>query len=112
MPDTYDTAAEAEADRTQQKALLAALNGWDRALRRDECGAWRITGSRGSIHTWGDSGSWILNDACVCELFARWDRVVPTGRIRVEVRQVLAPKLRMSAEGRQRLSEQRRGGTS
>src|SRR5262245_28086091 len=46
MPDTYDTAAEAEADRTQQKALLAALNGWNRALRRDECGAWRITGSR------------------------------------------------------------------
>src|SRR5262245_37884638 len=60
MPDTYETSVEAEADRAQQKALLAALIGWDRALRRDECGAWRITGSRGSIHTWGEGESWAL----------------------------------------------------
>jgi hypothetical protein len=37
---TYDTLAEAEADREQQRSLLTALNGWDRALRRDACGAW------------------------------------------------------------------------
>src|SRR5262245_6176448 len=64
IPDTYETSVEAEADRAQQKALLAALIGWDRALRRDECGAWRITGSRGSIHTWGDGKSWVLFVGC------------------------------------------------
>src|SRR5262249_4775691 len=35
---TYDSATEAEADRTQQKALLAALNAWDLALRQAESG--------------------------------------------------------------------------
>ena len=64
MADTYDTAAEAEADRAQQKALLTALNGWDRALRRDECGAWCISGKAGSIHTWGDGKTWMLFVAC------------------------------------------------
>jgi hypothetical protein len=58
MRDTYDSGAEAETDRAQQKALLTALNGWDRALRRDECGAWTITGSRGSIHS--DGNAWLL----------------------------------------------------
>jgi len=64
MPDTYETAAEAEMDRAQQKALLAALNGWGRALRRDRCGAWHISGLRGSIHTWGDGKSWVLFVGC------------------------------------------------
>jgi hypothetical protein len=62
--ETYETAAEAEADRTQQKALLAALGGWDRALRRDECGAWRIEGKRGSAYTWGGGKTWVLFVAC------------------------------------------------
>jgi hypothetical protein len=61
---TYDSPAEAEADRAQQKQLLTALNGWDRALRRDECGAWTIIGKQGSIHTWGDGKSWVLFVAC------------------------------------------------
>jgi len=39
MGDTYSSASEANADRAQQKVLLKALNAWDRALRRDECGA-------------------------------------------------------------------------
>jgi hypothetical protein len=60
MRDTYDSGAEAEADRAQQRALLTTLNGWDRALRRDECGAWRINGKHGSICSWGDSKSWVL----------------------------------------------------
>jgi hypothetical protein len=60
MGDTYDSAADAEADRNQQKALLTALGAWGRALRRDECGAWRINGKHGSIHTWGDGQSWVL----------------------------------------------------
>jgi hypothetical protein len=61
---TYDSAAEADADRAQQKELLTALNGWDRALRRDECGAWTIIGKQGSIHTWGDGKSWVPFVAC------------------------------------------------
>ena len=44
MGDTYNSAAEAEADRAQQKALLVALNAWDRALRWNECGAWCLRG--------------------------------------------------------------------
>jgi hypothetical protein len=38
MGDTCNSAAEAETDRAQLRALLTALNAWDRALRRD--GAW------------------------------------------------------------------------
>jgi hypothetical protein len=64
MRDTYESGAQAEADRAQQKLMLAALNAWDRALRRDECGAWCITGKQGSIHTWGDGGTWVLYIAC------------------------------------------------
>ena len=66
MSDTYDSAADAAADKAQQLSLLTALNGWDRALRRDECGAWRINGKYGSIHTWGDRDrkSWVLYVAC------------------------------------------------
>ena len=64
MGDTYDT----EADREQQLTLLSALGAVDRALRRDECGAWRITGKFGSIHTWGTAapGSCGLGADRVC----------------------------------------------
>jgi hypothetical protein len=64
MPDTYDTAAEAEADRAQQLALLSALDATSRALRRDECGAWCISGERGNILTWGDGKTWVLYVRC------------------------------------------------
>jgi hypothetical protein len=64
MGDTYDSATDAEADREQQRQLLAALNAWDRAPRRDECGAWTIMGSRGSICTWGDGKTWVLYVRC------------------------------------------------
>jgi hypothetical protein len=64
MGDTYNSAAEAEIDRAQQRSLLTALNASDRALRRDECGAWCISGERGSIHTWGDGGTWALYVVC------------------------------------------------
>ena len=40
--DTYDSGEEGEADRN---SLLVPLNASDRASRRDECGAWPITGS-------------------------------------------------------------------
>jgi hypothetical protein len=50
---TYDSAAEAEADRDQLKALHSALGVWDRGLQRDDCNAWTIIGKRGSIHTLG-----------------------------------------------------------
>lgn len=61
---TYDTAAEADADRAQQKTLLTALGAWDRALRRDECGAWTIMGEQGTVHTWGDGKTWAVFVGC------------------------------------------------
>jgi hypothetical protein len=64
MRDTYDSGVEAEADRAQQKAMLTALNAWDRALRRDDCGSWCITGKAGSIHSSGDSRTWVIFVAC------------------------------------------------
>jgi hypothetical protein len=63
MPDTYDDATDAAADRWQQQ-LLASLGAWDRALRRDECSGWRINGKNGSIHTWGDGRTWVLFVQC------------------------------------------------
>jgi hypothetical protein len=72
MGDTYDSAADAEADREQQRQLLAALNAWDRALRRDECGAWTIQGTRGTIHTYGDGKSWIMYVACRSDRHWSW----------------------------------------
>jgi len=63
--DTYDNAAESEADREQQKALHSALGVWDRALQRDDCNAWAIIGKRGSMHTWGGNGkAWVLYVCC------------------------------------------------
>src|SRR5215813_12643391 len=61
---TYASTADADADRGQQRALLVALNASDRTLRRDECGAWTISGKQGSIHTWGGRGTWVLYVAC------------------------------------------------
>src|SRR5262245_11874809 len=61
---TYDSASAAESDRAQLRELLAALGARDRSLRRDECGAWAIIGSRGTIHTLGDGQTWVLFVAC------------------------------------------------
>jgi len=47
-------------DRAQQQQLLAALNAWGGALRRDECGDWCIHGTAGRIYTWGDGRTWVL----------------------------------------------------
>jgi len=82
MGDTYDSAAEAAADREQQQALLTALNGWDRALRRDDCGAWCIHGEKyhrrmpygGSIHTRGDGKTWVLYVRCRSALHWGWTK--------------------------------------
>jgi hypothetical protein len=61
---SYKTRADADADRAAQLVLMNALSAWDRAFRRDECGAWRINGERGHIYTWGDGASWLLYLAC------------------------------------------------
>ena len=55
MVDTYDTKSEAAANRQQQEALLTALDGWNRALRRDLCGVWQIGGKQGTVHTSGET---------------------------------------------------------
>src|SRR5262249_22034706 len=57
---THAKTAGPTADRVHQLELLAALGIWDRALRRDACGAWVIIGKQGSIHTWGDGQTWVL----------------------------------------------------
>ena len=57
---SYKTRTEADADRATQIMLLNALSAWERALRRDECGAWRVNGEQGHIYTWGDGKSWLL----------------------------------------------------
>jgi hypothetical protein len=40
-------------DRQELEALRVVLNGARNALRRDECGDWAITGSRGTIRAVG-----------------------------------------------------------
>jgi hypothetical protein len=57
---SYRTIEEAEADHEMQRSLLAALDASKRSLRRDECGAWRITGRNGRAYSWGPSGGWLL----------------------------------------------------
>jgi len=56
----YESAKEAEADREMQRCLLVALDASQRSLRRDECGAWRVTGRKGHAYTWGPNGGWLL----------------------------------------------------
>jgi crossover junction endodeoxyribonuclease RusA len=51
----------------------------------------------------------IESDALVCELHAKWDRTIPIGRVRVEVRQVAPPEKRMSAATRLQVSRRVRG---
>ena len=58
--DTYKNKADAEADRAQQQSLLIALQGWQRGLGHDQCGAWCLDGATGHILTWGDGKSWII----------------------------------------------------
>ena len=57
---SYATAEEAAADRDLQRSLMVALDASKRSLSWDECGAWRLTGRRGHIYTWGPSGGWLL----------------------------------------------------
>jgi hypothetical protein len=52
---TYSNSAEAEADRAQQMRMIGALGAWTRALRKDECAAWCISGNHGKVYTWGDN---------------------------------------------------------
>jgi hypothetical protein len=59
--DTYETKAEADADRAQQQELLSALGGWQRALQIDPCGAWVLAGTRGRVFAWGDGKTWLLH---------------------------------------------------
>ena len=53
-PLTYRNSDDERADKAQQERLLAALDAWDRALRRDENAAWIIRGKHGTIRTLGD----------------------------------------------------------
>lgn len=57
---TYHSKTEALVDRDTQRRLMRALEAAHTALRRDECGAWRINGTHGHVYTWGDDRSWLL----------------------------------------------------
>ena len=60
MLDSYKLSTEAVTDREVQLTLVDALSASSLSLRRDECGAWRITGSKGHIYTWGDGNTWVM----------------------------------------------------
>jgi hypothetical protein len=47
-------------DRDVLRSFLLALDAPKRSLRRDECGAWCITGRKGHTYAWGPSGGWLL----------------------------------------------------
>jgi hypothetical protein len=64
MGDVYDTPAEAAADRALQEKLLSALGAWQRAMRRDACNVWCISGTSGCIYTWGDGKTWVMLIRC------------------------------------------------
>src|SRR5262245_3014983 len=70
---TYETSREANADRAVMKELLRALDGQSRTLRRDECGAWRITGKRGHVYSWGSSGGWLIY--CAPSTARKWNNL-------------------------------------
>jgi hypothetical protein len=49
MDITKLTALRAQ-DRKELQTLIAAINGAQNSLRRDECGDWTIIGARGTVH--------------------------------------------------------------
>ena len=64
MAETYNNSADAEADRDQQRQMLAALGAWGPGLCRDVCNAWCIRGTEGHIYTWGDGKTWVMSVRC------------------------------------------------
>ena len=50
-----------------------ALDASKRSLRRDECGAWRVTGRKGYTYTWGPSGGWLIH--CAVSSPRKWTNV-------------------------------------
>jgi hypothetical protein len=59
---TTSVSREAQLDKDRLEQLREALNGAFNSLRRDECGTWRLLGSRGHIYRDGDG--WLLFVAC------------------------------------------------
>jgi hypothetical protein len=57
------TDVSAQTDKERLEQLREALHGAFRSLRRDECGDWRLLGSRGHIYRDGD-GWFLLFVAC------------------------------------------------
>jgi hypothetical protein len=60
MKNTYHTADEANQDKEQFAELLAALNAWPSALRRNGDGLWILRGHPCYASTWGDGKNWQL----------------------------------------------------
>src|SRR5262245_15014122 len=67
----YRDLGDTISDRGRQRQLIASLTARSRALQRDEYGAWWITGTRGHIYTWSDSGpGWQIY--CSCHSARQW----------------------------------------
>jgi hypothetical protein len=124
--DTYDTTADAEKDKAQQQSLLDALDASPSALRRDECGAWAIRGSRGIIHTWGDGRTWVMYTACRSGQSWTWAKKrlafadvtqdgddegafrlvgLPTPEQAIEIRDILGVRKRLAPEAIEQLRQ-------
>jgi hypothetical protein len=67
---TYRDQREKDEDKAQLLRLLDALGAPERALRLDDCEAWRIQGSRGHIYGWGDGQAWVMY--CCCRSSRSW----------------------------------------
>jgi hypothetical protein len=59
-----------QEDHVELDTLLAAINGAMNALRRDACGDWTITGSRGTIRACG--GKFFVHIPCHSGLAWTW----------------------------------------
>lgn len=61
---TYKSFSEERADKNILETLQEALDAAKNSLKRDECGAWRLTGTKGHIYSWGPAGEWLIYVAC------------------------------------------------
>ena len=62
---SYETFEKAEADRNMLRSLLVALGASQRSLRRDECGAWRVTAQGARLHVGTERRLVVFTGSCL-----------------------------------------------
>ncbi len=70
---TYDSAAEADADKAQLHLMLTALDAAQSQMRLDACRAWTLRGKRGYLATWGDGHRRFIY--CCPGTVGKWNRM-------------------------------------